>query len=133
MFHKQLMSTAFLVKIVVHAFLLPITYISLLFDVKFPQSVCFFYTLVSDAAGLFYILIVIEICMVKYWIRFVWRAIRPLDDSFVCLSLTVINIFMSPFWAFLTTMGGNGNKYGPIILDKITEMEVFGQSKPVKM
>ena len=127
------MSTAFLGKIVVTAFLLPIRYISLLFDVKFPQSVCFLYTLFVDASGLFYILILIEICMVKFWIRFVWRAVRPINDKFICFSLTVINIFMSLFWAFLATMGGSGNKYAPLILDKITAFEVFGQSKPVKL
>ena len=127
------MTTAFLGKIVVNAFNLPILYICLLFDVNFPESVFFFYTLFADVLGYFYLLIVIEICTVKYWIRFVWRAIRPIDDKFVCFSLTVIDIFMSLFWSFLTTMGGNGYKYGPLILDKITDFEVFGQTKPVKM
>ena len=127
------MTIAFLGKTVVNTFTLPILYISLLFDVNFQEPVFIFFTVLSDALGYFYILVVIEICAVKYWIRFVWRAIRPIDDKFFCFSLTVINIFISLYWSFLTYMGGHGFRYAPMILDKVTAFELFGQSKPVKM
>ena len=44
---------------------------------------------------IFYLLLIMQICIVRFWIEFIWKSIRSINDSFVMVCITVIDIFIS--------------------------------------
>lgn len=67
----------------------------------------------------FYLLSLIEICLVKYWLKYVRKRLICMDENFFVTSLTIINIMVSISFSFAKIMLG----------ERIQSSEVEGNNK----
>lgn len=78
-----------------------IAFVSFVFDVRFPLYFGQLKTFLENALQFSCIFYGIEIYWIKYWITFVWKSVRSIDDQFVVAFFSIINIFLSLLIAFL--------------------------------
>ena len=73
--------------------------ISALFDICYPFFIAYIYQLFRIFSFIFYFLLIIQTCIIRFWIEFIWKSIRSIKDSFVMVCITVINTFLSFIFA----------------------------------
>ena len=69
--------------------------ISALFDICYPFFIAYIYQLFRLFCIIFSFLLIIQTCAIRFWIEFVWKSIRSINDSFVMVCITVINTSLS--------------------------------------
>ena len=57
---------------------------------------------------IFYLLLIMQICIVRFWIEFIWKSIRSINDSLVMACITVINTFLSFIFAAAIVWNAEG-------------------------
>ena len=82
--------------------------ISALFDIRYPFFIAYIYQLFRFFSIIFYFLLIIQTCAIRFWIEFVWKSIRSINDSFVMVCITVINTFLSFILAAGTIWNAEG-------------------------
>ena len=66
----------------------------LVLEVKMPLGIIIACHLIG-IAGVFSILfILMESVLIQYWTEFVWKTVKPINDKFVIVWLTMVNIFI---------------------------------------
>ena len=66
-----------------------------LFDIHYPFFIAYIYQLFQLFTIGFYFLLIIQTCIIRFWIEFIWKSIRSINDSFVMVCITVINTLLS--------------------------------------
>ena len=51
----------------------------------------------------------IEVCLMKYWLKFVRKKIITIDDSFVSVGITLTNVMLSSMFAILKVVIGDAD------------------------
>ena len=69
--------------------------ISTLLDISYPFFIAYIYQLIKNACGIFFFLLLIQTCIFRFWIEFVWKSIRSINDNFVMFYITVMNSLVS--------------------------------------
>ena len=69
--------------------------ISALFDIHYPFFIAYIYQLFRIFSIAFYFLLIIQTCIIRFLIEFIWKSVRSINDSFVMLCITVINTLLS--------------------------------------
>ena len=83
----------------------------LVLEVKMPLGVIIICHYIG-IAGVFSILFIIfESVLILYWMEFVWKTVKPIDDKFVIVWLTLVNIFISSFLSILTILTGRDGSH----------------------
>lgn len=77
-----------------------IAFVSFVFDIRFPMIVGQFKVLLELTLDFSLVFLCAEICLIKYWMAFVWKSVRPIDDVFVVTCINIVNTFLS----FLITL-----------------------------
>ena len=55
-------------------------------------------------------LLLIQTCIIRYCIEFIWKSVRPIDDRFVMVCITVNNTLLSFIFAAGTIWNAEGMK-----------------------
>ena len=55
-------------------------------------------------------LLLIQTCIIRYCIEFIWKSVRPIDDRFVMVCITVTNAFLSFLLAAMCVWDAKGMK-----------------------
>ena len=84
--------------------------ISALFDIHYPFFISYIYQLIRFFSITFYFLLVIQTCIIRLWIEFVWKSIRSINDSFAIVCITGINTLLSFIFAAGLIWNGEGWK-----------------------
>ena len=82
--------------------------ISALFDTHYPFFIAYIYQLSKVFSIIFYFLLIIQTCIIRFWIEFIWKSVRSINDSFVMVCITVSNTFLS----FIIAAGNIWNAEG---------------------
>ena len=82
--------------------------ISALFDIHYPFFIAYIYQLLKVFSIIFYFLLIIQTCIIRFWIEFIWKSVRSINDSFVMVCITVSNTFLS----FIIAAGNIWNAEG---------------------
>ena len=69
--------------------------ISTLFDLSYPFFIVYIYQLMLNMNRIFFLLLLIQTCIIRFWIEFVWKSIRSINDNFVMFYITVMNSLVS--------------------------------------
>ena len=69
--------------------------ISALFDICYPFFIAYIYQLIRIFSIVFYVLLIIQTCIIRFLIEFIWKSVRSINDSIVMLCITVINTLLS--------------------------------------
>ena len=69
--------------------------ISTLLDICYPFFIVYIYQLIRSMCRIFLFLLLIQTCIFRFWIEFVWKSIRSINDNFVMFYITVMNSLVS--------------------------------------
>ena len=69
--------------------------ISALFDICYPFFIAYIYLLIRIFSIVFYVLLIIQTCIIRFLIEFIWKSVRSINDSIVTFFITVINTLLS--------------------------------------
>ena len=84
--------------------------ISTLLDICYPFFIVYIYQLIRSMCRIFLFLLLIQTCIFRFWIEFVWKSIRSINDSFAIVCITVINTLLSFIFAAGLIWNGEGWK-----------------------
>ena len=69
-------------------------------------------------------LILVEYCILKYLIEFLWKRIPPLDQSFTTFCISLVNLSMSFAFAIVEVTGGNLTEFNRLIGENVLQKPV---------
>ena len=69
--------------------------ISTLFDISYPFFIVYIYQLMLNMNRIFFLLLLIQTCIIRFWIEFVWKSTRSINDHFVMVYIRVMNTLVS--------------------------------------
>ena len=69
--------------------------ISTLLDISYPFFIVYNYQLIGKMCSIFFLLLLIQTCFIRFWIEFVWKSTRCINDNFVMVYITVMNSLVS--------------------------------------
>ena len=84
--------------------------ISALFDIHYPFFIAYIYQIIRIFSVIFCNLLIIQTCIIRFWIEFIWKSVRSINDSFVMVCITVINTFLSFIFAAGIVWNAEGMK-----------------------
>ena len=84
--------------------------ISTLLDISYPFFVVYIYQLIRCMSRFFLSLLLIQTCIFRFWVEFVWKSIRSINDSFAINCITGINTLLSFIFAAGLIWNGEGWK-----------------------
>ena len=83
--------------------------IQIIFDTNFPLLVKYFYFFQKMQLVFNFYLTMIEVCLMKYWLKFVRKKIINIDDSFVSFGITLTNAMLSSLFAISKVVIGDAD------------------------
>ena len=83
--------------------------VQMIFDVNFPLHIKYFYFFQKMQLVLNFYLTMIEVCLMKYWLKFVRKKIITIDDSFVSVGITLTNVMLSSMFAISKVVIGDAD------------------------
>ena len=69
--------------------------VSALFDICYPFFIAYIFQLIRIFSIVFYDLLIIQTCIIRFLVEFIWKSVRSINDSIVMLCITVINTLLS--------------------------------------
>ena len=69
--------------------------ISTLLDIRYPFFIVYLYQSIRNMSRIFFSLLLIQTCIFRFWIEFVWKSIRSINDNFVMFYITLMNSLVS--------------------------------------
>ena len=104
----QLFSNLYAVFIISNITTLNLSTFSNVFDVRFPLWIGYAQFIIVHFNILFIIFTFLECIVLKYWMKFVCKTILPIDTQFVVTTLTITNLIIGSFLAFVRLQSGGG-------------------------
>ena len=83
----------------------------LVLEVKMPMGIIIACHFIRISGAFSLIFIIFESVLILYWTEFVWKSVKPIDDKFVIVCLTLVNIFISSFLSMLTILSGRDGSH----------------------
>ena len=103
-----------------------------IFDLTLPLNLSYF-ILFCESFSIFYqLLTFIEISWLKYFYKFVWKSVRPLDDGFVVSCFTLNNIVFGTLLSIAWIMSGSGKLHLMHVADPFEWHITYWISDPTK-
>ena len=129
----QLFSNLYAVFIFANITSLTISTFSNVFDIKFPLWVGYMQFMIIHFNILYIIFTFFECIIVKYWMKFVCRTVLPIDNDFVVMSLTIINISVGLFFAALRLQSGGGAVAASEVISYNDFCSAYCQDYPIEI
>ena len=106
----QLSSLGFTIVILRNLVILNLATIFALFDIHFPFYIVYIHKFVTVFSMFFFLFLVIQSCIIRYWTEFIWKSVRPIDDRFVMAFLTAKDTFLSILFSTMVVWNADGMK-----------------------
>ena len=81
---------------------------SALFDLQFPYFVVYIYKFIRIFTLFFILFVAIQSCLIRYWIEFVWKSVKAIDDKLIMVFIRVNTVFQSMIFAFMFVWNAGG-------------------------
>ena len=104
----QLLSIAYAIQIGCNVIVLTFRTILTIFELTLPLNLSYFFFFCFFFSLCFLILTLIEISWLKYFYKFVWRSVRPLDEGLVVSCFILNNIAFGTLLTIVQMMSGRG-------------------------
>ena len=65
--------------------------VSFVFEIDMPTYINYLQIFMGVFAWGFILQTLVEYCLLKYWVEFVWKSVRPIDDQFIPIFLYLLN------------------------------------------
>ena len=95
----------------INIFFLNVRIILTIFGLTLPLNLAYFIVLCESIMIFYFLLTLIEISWLKYFYKFVWKSVRPLDEGFVVSCFTLNNIVFATLLSIGWLMSGRGKRY----------------------
>ena len=126
----QLLSIVFAIMIGCNLTLLTLRTILIIFDLTLPLNLSYFLFFCEFFFLFYYILTYTEVSWLKYFYKFVWKSVRPLDEGFVVSCCTLNNIVFGSLLSIVFMMSGRGKKWLMHVADPLDWHITFWISDP---
>ena len=104
--------------------------IEVLFEVEYPLIIKYAYDFNIIFNTILSFLTWIETWMIKFWLKFVRKKMVVMDESFICVALTSINIMLCSLWSMTKVFLGNSTISHPFA-EHATTINYFMQKEDV--
>ena len=81
---------------------------SALFDLQFPYFLVYIYKFIRIFTLFFILFVAIQSCLIRYWIEFVWKSVKAIDDKLIMVFIRVNTVFQSMIFAFMFVWNAGG-------------------------
>ena len=81
---------------------------SALFDLQFPYFLVYIYKFIRIFTLFFILFVVIQSCLIRYWIEFVWKSVKAIDDKLIMVFIRVNTVFQSMIFALMFVWNAGG-------------------------
>ena len=81
--------------------------IQIVFDLDYPLILKYFYFFQKMQLVFTFYLTIIEVCLLKYWLKFIRKKIIAMDDSFVGFGITLANVLVTTLFALSKVVIGD--------------------------
>ena len=81
---------------------------SALFDLQFPYFLVYIFGFIRIFAFFFVLFLAIQSCLIRYWIEFVWKSVKAIDDKLIMVFISVNTVFQSMIFAFMFVWNAGG-------------------------
>ena len=65
--------------------------VSFVFEIDMPTYINYLQIFMGVFAWGFILQTLVEFCLLNYWVEFVWKSVRPIDDQFISIFLYLLN------------------------------------------
>ena len=89
------------------------------FGLTLPMNVAYFLAFCEVTMSYYFLLNLIEISWLKYFYKYVWKSVRPLDEGFVVSCFTLNNIAFSTLLSGAWLMSGRGQRFLKSLVDPL--------------
>ena len=126
----QLLSIIYAIIIGSNLTTLTIRTILTIFDLTLPINFSYFFLFCECFFVYYYLLTIIEISWLKFFFKFVWKSVRPLDEGFVVFCFTFNNIVFGTLLTIAWMMSGSGKIWLMKVADPLEWHITFWISDP---
>ena len=88
---KQLFTSLYFIFLVFNPLIATIKSVSFVFEIDMPTCINYLQIFIGVFAWGFILQTLLEYCLLKYWVEFVWKSVRPIDDQFISIFLYLLN------------------------------------------
>ena len=81
---------------------------SALFDLQFPYFLVYIYKFIRIFTLFFILFVAIQSCLIRYWIEFVWKSVKAIEDKLIMVFIRVNTAFQSMIFAFMFVWNAGG-------------------------
>lgn len=84
--------------------------IEIVFDLDYPKVMTDFHAFLQFQILLFSIFTLMEILMIKFWLKFIRQRVVVMKEDFIVICLTVQNLMMSSLYSIVKVILGDGDR-----------------------
>ena len=84
--------------------------IRILFDLSYPKVMLYFHAFHAMQINFTYLLVIIETCVIKYWLKFWRQRMIAMDDYFIAICITMQNVLMSSLFSLAKIQWGDAEE-----------------------
>ena len=88
---KQLFTSIYFIFLVFNPLIATFKSLSFIFEIDMPTYINYLQIFTGVFAWGFILQTLVEYCLLKYWVEFVWKSVRPIDDRFISIFLHLLN------------------------------------------
>ena len=81
---------------------------SALFDLQFPYFVVYIFGLIRIFTFFFVLFLAIQSCLIRYWIEFVWKSVKAIDDNMIMAFIRGNTALQSMIFALMFVWNAGG-------------------------
>ena len=108
MFVFQLFTMTNAVFLVLNLTCFNLSTMSALFDIQYPYFLVYIYRFIRIFSFFYTLFLAIQSCLIRYWIEFVWKSVRAIDDRMIMVFIHVNTAFQSMIFAFMFVWNAGG-------------------------
>ena len=81
---------------------------SALFDIQFPYFVGYIFGFIRIFTFFFVLFLAIQSCLIRYWIEFVWKSVKAIDDNMIMAFIRGNTALQSMIFALMFVWNAGG-------------------------
>ena len=81
---------------------------SALFDLQFPYFLVYIYKFIRIFTLFFILFVAIQSCLIRYWIEFVWKSVKAIDDNMIMAFIRGNTALQSMIFALMSVWNAGG-------------------------
>ena len=96
---------------------------------KLPIFAIYLETLTHEFIQCFGFCNLFEVFLIKYWIEFVWKSMRQVDENFIIIFLTISNAFLAFIFSCWMVVRGDEHLNAKMLMNEFDWTRIFYKRK----